>query len=900
MNETRDLDPRPRATTMRISPPVQYAIVAIVAIVSAILVLKLWTVDLSIPLYYLARRDTLTTESFMKGMLENGWFYQNDKLGAPLGSIAYNYPVFSLAHETLIRAILFAVPNPGFALNLFFVLGFPLTAITAYFVLRRLNIATMPAAVTSILYAFLPYRFWRNTAHLFYSSFYFVPLAVLVTLWVVRGESLFEFSLGLRRRPVIRITKNGWLALLFCALISWDNQYHAFFTMLLVLCATSVRISRSGSFGYIWTAFLLVGEIFVGLFVNIVPNVVYHIKHAVGFTASFVRFPKEAEVYSLTLAQLILPIAHHRLDWFAQVREFYDRQFTTSINENSSVSLGLIATLGFIALLWNRLGRSPQNTRTARLQRDLAVLVLFSFLLGTFGGLGALFSYYVNDNIRAYNRIAPFIAFLAFVNVALVFERFSIRFIAERKRAISYGAVLAVIVLSVGILDQTAANSTPDPVRTANVFAEDRQFVERVESSVAAGSSIYELPHVRFPEGGDVVNMPDYTEMIPYLHSHTLRWSYGAFAFTEAALWQEHLEQLPEQRFLPTLLLAGFRGIFIFRDGYADAGVAIERSLSRATGVPPLVSANGHYSFFNLSDLEQKTLRQLGGRFDTEQQALLHPVQANVGSDCSYAESSGLLRFHWCGHDATIELRNPMPVRRNLHLSFTLATGSPTSTNMTMTSTAGSQTIPVNSSGTTFSGNVDVASGISKIKLHSDSPPIVALDDPRELVFQIRYFTAQDPTQPGDVGAAPAAVAPNGANSSDAQNLASASGGVDIRALNLVGPQTTGSVDLVEVTKAGTLHVRGWALAVSGRPASALVAIIDHTKRVDITNLYGRPRLDVVASLKNQGARKSGFDGVVPLPTLSAGPHIVDIVVASRDKNTFQYPSNATHLFSLH
>lgn len=748
MNEMRDLDPRPRTTTISISRPVQYAIVATVALVSAILVLKLWTVDFSIPLYYLDRRDTLTADMLLKGMVENGWFLENDKLGAPLGSIAYDYPIFSLAHETLIRAILYAIPNPGLALNLFFVLGFPLTAITAYFVLCRLNVTTIPAAVTSILYAFLPYRIWRNTSHLFYSSFYFVPLAVLVTLWVVRGESLFEFALGLQRRPIVRITKNGWLALFFCALIAWDNQYHAFFTVLLVLCAASVQISRNGSFKSIWTAFVLVGEIFVGLLVNIVPNVVYHLNHAVGFAAPFVRFPKEAELYSLTLAQLVLPIANHRLDWFAQIRDFYDRQFTTSINENSSVSLGLIATIGFIALLWNRLGRSPQNTRAARLQRDLSVLVLFSLLLGTFGGLGALFSYYINDNIRAYNRIAPFIGFLAFVNVALMFERFWTRFIAGHKRAVSYGAVVAVIVLSAGILDQTAANSTPDPVRTANVFAEDRQFVGQIEGVVAAGSSIYELPYVRFPEAGVVVNMPDYTEMIPYLHSHTLRWSYGAFASTEAGLWQEHLEKLPERRFLPTLLLAGFRGIFIFRDGYADAGARIERSLSRAIGVKPLVSANGHYSFFNLSDLEQKTLRRLGGWFNTEQQALLHPVQANVTSGCSYSESSGLLRFHWCGHDATIELRNPMPERRDLHLSFTVATGFPAPSNMTMTSTAGSQTISVNSSGAAFSGNVNVPSGISKIQLHSDSPPIVALDDPRELVFQIRYFTAQDPTQP--------------------------------------------------------------------------------------------------------------------------------------------------------
>lgn len=151
-----------------------------------------------------------------------------------------------------------------------------------------------------------------------------------------------------------------------------------------------------------------------------------------------------------------------------------------------------------------------------------------------------------------------------------------------------------------------------------------------------------------------------------------------------------------------------------------------------------------------------------------------------------------------------------------------------------------------------------------------------------------------------NIAAPPVVVAPDATNPSDAQGSAAAPGSVNIQALSLDGPKTAGSVDLVEVTKSGTLHVRGWALAVSGRPASALIAIIDHTKRVDITDLYGQPRPDVVASLKNPGARKSGFDGIVPLPTLSAGPHSVDVVVASNDRHSFQYPSNATHLFSLH
>lgn len=122
---------------------------------------------------------------------------------------------------------------------------------------------------------------------------------------------------------------------------------------------------------------------------------------------------------------------------------------------------------------------------------------------------------------------------------------------------------------------------------------------------------------------------------------------------------------------------------------------------------------------------------------------------------------------------------------------------------------------------------------------------------------------------------------------------------LDVRSLPLTGPKTAGSVDIVEVTKAKTLHVRGWAVTVTGVPGPALVAIVDHTKRIDISKLYGLARPDVATALKNESARNSGFDGSVPIAGLAAGQHVIEIGVASEDAASLQFPPNATHTFLL-
>src|SRR5947208_2500886 len=52
--------------------------------------LRLWRADLSIPLS--SKGDSLLTQLWIKGIIENGWYLSNPSLGAPFGQEMHDYP----------------------------------------------------------------------------------------------------------------------------------------------------------------------------------------------------------------------------------------------------------------------------------------------------------------------------------------------------------------------------------------------------------------------------------------------------------------------------------------------------------------------------------------------------------------------------------------------------------------------------------------------------------------------------------------------------------------------------------------------------------------------------------------------------------------------------------------
>jgi phosphoglycerol transferase len=281
-----------------------------------------------------------------------------------------------------------------------------------------------------------------------------------------------------------------------------------------------------------------------------------------------------------------------------------------------------VGDLGFIFLLgW--LFCSPQGWADAELFDAMAVLTLSAVLLGTVGGLGAIFNFLVSPEMRAYNRISVYIAFFALFAAALLLDAWK-QWMGGGKIATYLWLGLLGVILCLGILDQTIPSFAWDYARAKSRYEIEQDFVARIEASVPSGAMIFQLPNVRFLNTRPIEAMHEYDELKGYLHSRSLRWSSGAMRGRPEALWAERngLDigaeqadpgaegnrtinvQFPPQA-LNTLAFAGFSGIYVDRYGFWDRGGSITSQLQSLLGEAPIVSKDRRLAFFNLSAFAQ-------------------------------------------------------------------------------------------------------------------------------------------------------------------------------------------------------------------------------------------------------------------------------------------------------
>src|SRR3954451_9350980 len=154
---------------------------ALLALLIAAWVLRLWRGDMAVPFSY--QFDALQHAMFVKGILDHGWYVINDSLGAPFGQQLYDFPQNGDNLQLLIiKGLGVFSGNFAVVLNLYFLLTFPLIALAAYVVLRRLGASPAAAAVCPLLSAFPPHLFARRELHLFLSGYFAAPLGAYLVL----------------------------------------------------------------------------------------------------------------------------------------------------------------------------------------------------------------------------------------------------------------------------------------------------------------------------------------------------------------------------------------------------------------------------------------------------------------------------------------------------------------------------------------------------------------------------------------------------------------------------------------------------------------------------------------------------------------------------------------------
>ncbi|MFL5240987.1 MAG: hypothetical protein ACJ8FY_02675 [Gemmataceae bacterium] len=737
----------------------EYGGAALLCLVVLTAALRLWRADLSIPLS--SKGDSLLTQLWIKGIIENGWYLSNPSLGAPFGQEMHDYPMADGLHFGLMKLIGLVVPDAAAVFNLYYLLTFPLATLAALFVFRRFRISYPIGLTASLLFTFLPFHFYR-VEHLFLVAYYLVPLIVLVVIWIYQGwspwaDSGVTDSLSHQPKPgeitnissaspsyeggsFFRLLRNAGGPLLICLLVGAAGVYYSFFSCFFLFLAGAAAAWNRRKRAPVLSAFCCIAIICVSVGISLAPSILYRLDHKRNSEA-VERSAKQVDLYGLKISQLLLPITDHRLPALAELKERYNKTFLPKLNETDRGSLGLIGSAGFLLLIINLFLRK-QGTAGFSVWQCLAFLNVAAVLLATVGGFGSLFGFLLTPLIRGYNRISVFIAFFSFFGIALTLDGIWI-YLSSRKWGVRARWALPTSILFVGLFDQTSQAFIPDYSLLASEYRQDAEFVQRVEATASAGARVYQLPYMAFPESWPIYEILHYEPARPYLHSQSLRWSYGAMKGREADLWQRRLREMPLETQLKTLTVHGFAGVWVDRAGYADHGQSLETVLRSLLAARPLESENERYAYFDLA-VYAKNLR--GQNSDAEwellKKRLLNPVLIDwhkgfYTPECFSAENV----WRWCMRRGEVNIVNSSDESRTVTLQMTCDTPRREPSRLEIDGDLFSTNLEIDEKGTLLEKTLVVPPGKHTIRLFCDAPAAVSPNDNRDLVFRIINFT---------------------------------------------------------------------------------------------------------------------------------------------------------------
>jgi hypothetical protein len=540
-----------------------------------------WKRDLGVPLGFSS--DTLWFLMQSKSTLDNGWWWSNPRLGAPFAFDALAYPSNSNVDQSIVWMVGRFVSQPAAVVTLAWTITVVLSGLTATWCLRRLGVSTVSALAAGTLFALSPYALYRHVDH-FSLVIYLVPFACAAAVWLAAGQPLRD----LPRRASIAMLAG-------CALLGFNYVYYAFFGAFCIAAGTIVgyvvrrdrRVLASGA--------LCVAIISGSTLVNLVPSFVSWSQNGRPLMMRD-KTPAEAEMFGLKIRQLVSPVFPNRFPPFQSwVQQEASARFPNE-TENWTSRLGLAGTLGFLGLLALLFVPDTMVSRTTTLLRSASRLTIAAVLLGTVGGFGTLFSLFVSADIRAYNRLCPFIEFFSLLAVALAIDALC------RTRHARFAA--ASVLLAIGLADQGQAAQGLQ-TKYASIATEVdglERFVRTLERAAPDGSMVLQLPFRTYLNESDAGRMKRYDHLKPYLASRSLRFSYPALS-DDQVRWQQVHARLDPRSLTSRLAGEGFALILVDRYGYEDNGAAITSALLRVAGDSRVIAQTERYLAIDIRGL---------------------------------------------------------------------------------------------------------------------------------------------------------------------------------------------------------------------------------------------------------------------------------------------------------
>jgi phosphoglycerol transferase len=605
----------------------------------AVLNYRLWDLSPRVPLN--STDDARLITNLVKNTADQGWWTTNPDLGYPVGQQLYDFPHGGETWQLVIlRFLSVFTKEPGLLMNIYFFTGIGVAALAAYLALRHLRFGVGPALVASTALTWLPFRLGHSQWHLFRTSFWWIPLAIVVVLWAIHWRERFlvdadpeprdgwRATLTWTLRHNLRIKRVLLFGLMVLVLGMSETMTTAFTLTLLAITGLLGALRRREPVTLLVHG-LVIAAIALVFFVGMASTLRFIAANGTNTEAGR-REVVEQEHYGLKMSDMLLPDPSHRGtlgDWSREVRD------NSRVPSEGGQSIGLLGAAGFVGAVihvlthgWGARRRDlrPLHDRES-LRDDVSLLAVAGFLMATISGGAIFLSLLGFSQVRVWNRMSLLIGFSSLIYALTWLEggwtrlrgRMAVTPARDRRwiRA-GIGTALTGVLLAFVLWDGSHVQFRPpggkfglDYEANDAKWVADADYAARIDEAMPDGSAIFQFPIIRFPEAPPPGQMQDYDHLRAWIHlpPGKLKWSYGAMKGRPDGDWQLKIrEVIGEEGSLELLIGLGFDGIWVDTWGYDDYGLRVRLAFDEAIDDDPILSADQRIRFYDLTPLKEE------------------------------------------------------------------------------------------------------------------------------------------------------------------------------------------------------------------------------------------------------------------------------------------------------
>lgn len=528
------------------------------------------------------------------------WYRMTDHYGYPLGMNLNYIPALDITQNSF-ASIVSAVSGSTFlGLNLLLIISFPLTAALTLIVIRMTGLQGPVAIALSVAFAFIPYHWGRMLGHAHLATLYSAVIGLAVVLLIGSGE--FE-----RRSAAGAAHRRSFIAafIVMMMLVAWSGVYYAAFTILLGAAALVWRLSMKASWRAIAVDALPLAGIVALAVLGLLPSIITR-WIAPPLAALSERSSIESVTYAGAFATAILPMPLPKVPILDPYRDAV-RAILSEAGDTENFQLTNFGTwitaACLIAMLIGLLlqARRPIPMRGPVGLGLVAYLSVVTVLLFMPWGLNLIFAEAVTGQIRAWNRLLPFLLLLFILGGAIAAQRMT--GLARERIAVPVALVILIVIVVESILP--FRTPTQRAIRAgAKSTAAGSAYAQQVNRAIPERCGVLQLPYMQYPEQGSVADLGDYEHLWVATTNPGKSFSYGSMTLTAASVWAAQMPPIPTPEQVRLLRGAGFCAIHLDKRGFERRDSAAMRwELGRRFGPAVATGNGGDWELFDIREV---------------------------------------------------------------------------------------------------------------------------------------------------------------------------------------------------------------------------------------------------------------------------------------------------------